>query len=86
MIRRCVFLQFLLCAAIAAIVSTTAVAQYNTAEISGIVHDRQGGVLPGATITATHLPSGQKTTRTSDGGGRFLLPALTVAEAMETKW
>jgi len=78
MIRRCVFLQFLLCAAIAAIVSTTAVAQYNTAEISGIVHDRQGGVLPGATITATHLPSGQKTTRTSDGGGRFLLPALTV--------
>jgi hypothetical protein len=78
MIRRCVFLQFLLSAAIAAIVSTTAVAQYNTAEISGIVHDRQGGVLPGATITATHLPSGQKTTRTSDGGGRFLLPALTV--------
>jgi hypothetical protein len=78
MIRRCVFLQLLLSAAIAGIISTTAFAQYNTAEISGIVHDSQGGALPGATITATHLPSGQKTTRTSDGGGRFLLPALSV--------
>ncbi|HEX7793658.1 MAG TPA: TonB-dependent receptor, partial [Vicinamibacterales bacterium] len=78
MTRRCVFLQFLLAAAIGAIISTAAFAQYNTAEISGIVHDAQGGALPGATITATHLPSGQKTTRTSDGGGRFLLPALTV--------
>jgi hypothetical protein len=78
MIRRCVFLKLLLSAAIVGIISSTAFAQYNTAEISGIVHDAQGGALPGATITAIHLPSGQKTTRTSDGGGRFLLPALTV--------
>ena len=78
MIRRFAFLQLLLSAAIGGIISTSAFAQYNTAEISGIVHDDQGDALPGATITATHLPSGQKTTRTSDSGGRFLLPALRV--------
>jgi hypothetical protein len=78
MIRRFVFLPLLLAAAIGGMISSTASAQYNTAEISGIVRDAQGGALPGATVVATHLPSGQKTTRISDGSGRFLLPALIV--------
>ena len=33
---------------------STAAAQINTGEISGIVRDSVGGVLPGATVTATH--------------------------------
>jgi hypothetical protein len=55
-------------------------AQYNTAEIGGIVKDAQGGVLPGATITAFHLASGQRVERVTDEVGRFFLPALQVGE------
>ena len=29
--------------------------QTNTGEISGVVHDAQGGVLPGATVQAEHV-------------------------------
>ena len=57
-----------------------AVAQYNTAEIDGIVKDAQGGVLPGATVTAAHLASGQRVVRITDEVGRFFLPALQVGE------
>ncbi|PYS26016.1 MAG: hypothetical protein DMG11_21530 [Acidobacteria bacterium] len=55
-------------------------AQYNTAEIGGVVTDPQGAVLPGATISAIHAASGVKTERVSDGEGRFFLPALPVGE------
>jgi hypothetical protein len=58
----------------------TASAQYNTAEISGMVKDSQGGVLPGVILVATHVASGSKVERVSDGAGRFFLPALTVGE------
>ena len=30
----------------------------NTSSISGEIKDAQGGVLPGATVTATHIASG----------------------------
>jgi len=53
-------------------------AQYNTAEIDGVVKDAQGGVLPGATVTAVHLASGQRVVRITDEVGRFFLPALQV--------
>jgi hypothetical protein len=33
----------------------SSVAQYNTAELSGLVKDAQGGTLPGATVVATHV-------------------------------
>jgi hypothetical protein len=58
----------------------TGLAQYNTAEISGTVKDPQGGVLPGVTVTATHLVSGLVVERVSDGDGRFFLPALPVGD------
>ena len=41
-------------------------AQTNTGEIAGIVRDSQGGVLPGATVSAEHLASGTIVERTSD--------------------
>ena len=77
------FLQRLVIAAVFGVavfhaLSATAFAQYNTAELSGIVRDAQGGVLPGATVVATHTPSGRKTTRVTDTAGRFLLPDLAV--------
>src|ERR1700730_14162502 len=63
-----------------AFVPSTARAQYNTAEISGVVRDAQGGVLPGAMVVATHLASGQKSGRLADGSGRFFLPNLAIGQ------
>jgi hypothetical protein len=65
---------------IAAFVASAGVgfAQYNTAEISGVVKDAQGGVLPGATVAVVHVESGQRTERVTDEEGRFFLPALRV--------
>ncbi len=51
-------------------------AQINTGEISGIVHDSTGGILPGATVTATQADTGTTVERVTGGDGRFLLPAL----------
>jgi hypothetical protein len=55
-------------------------AQYNTAEISGVVKDAQGGVLPGAIVAAVHLASGLRVERTTDDAGRYFLPALPVGQ------
>ena len=53
-------------------------AQANTGELSGVVVDASGGVLPGATVTATHPASGTTITRVTDSDGRFFLPAMRV--------
>jgi hypothetical protein len=55
-----------------------AAAQTNTGQISGVVRDSQGGVLPGATITAEHVATGTKVERVSDDRGRYFLPSLPV--------
>ena len=60
--------------------SATALSQTNTAEIIGIVRDSSGGVLPGASVTATHVWSGTVVERLTDAEGRFFLPALRVGE------
>ena len=62
----------------------TAVAQYNTAELEGIVKDEQGAPAAGASIVAVHVRSGLKIERLSDGGGRFFLPGLPVGEYVVT--
>jgi hypothetical protein len=53
-------------------------AQTNTGEISGVVRDAQGGVLPGVTVLAEHLDSGTRTERITDDQGRYLIPSLRV--------
>ncbi|MEO8256693.1 MAG: carboxypeptidase regulatory-like domain-containing protein [Acidobacteriota bacterium] len=58
----------------------TGSAQYNTAEISGVVRDELGGVLAGVNVAATNAATGLKIERVSDGGGRFFLAALPVGE------
>ena len=55
-------------------------AQANTAEIGGVVKDMSGGVLPGATVIATHPQSGYMLERVTDASGRFFLPALPLGE------
>ncbi len=57
-----------------------AVAQTNTAEVGGVVKDVSGGVLAGATVRATHSASGLALERTTDGAGRYFLPALRLGE------
>jgi len=55
-------------------------AQTNTGEIDGVVVDTGGGVLPGATVVATHPASGFTVERVTDAAGRFFLPALSSGE------
>jgi len=53
-------------------------AQANGGEIDGVVTDAQGGVLPGASISAVHLESGYRLERLTDVSGRFFLAPLPV--------
>jgi hypothetical protein len=56
------------------------VVQTNTAEIAGVVRDAQSGVLPGATVIASHVGSGFTVVRVTDQAGRYFLPALPIGE------
>src|SRR5258708_16136610 len=62
--------------ALAGLTALPASAQITQGRLSGLVTDLQGGVLPGATVTATS-PSliGQQTTVTQPDG-KFLFPSL----------
>ena len=44
-----------------------------TGTITGLVQDPQGGVLPGVTVTAVHVPTGTTYESTSQGDGRFTM-------------
>lgn len=55
-------------------------AQTNTAQITGVVNDTTGGVLPGATVTAVQPATGTAIERVTDGSGRFFLPELRIGE------
>src|SRR5258708_32548864 len=70
----------LLAAGALILTANTSFAQYNTDEIGGVVKDAQGGVLPGALVTAVHVASSLRVERTTDNAGRFYLPALPVGE------
>jgi hypothetical protein len=58
--------------------SAPVVAQMNTGQITGGIKDQLGGVLPGVSIVAEHISTGQKFTGTSNEAGEFLLVALPV--------
>ena len=52
--------------------------QVNTGTISGVVQDTSGAVIGGATVTVRNVDTGIATTITSDVGGRYVVPNLTV--------
>ena len=56
------------------------VAQTNTGEFEGIVRDESGGVLPGATVVATHPASGFTIERVTDLEGRVFMSSLPIGE------
>jgi hypothetical protein len=74
------FLYTLLACLAVSLLPESAIAQTNTAEIAGEVRDPQGGVLPGATVTVSHVGSGFSVVRVSDQVGRFFMPGLPVGE------
>lgn len=50
-------------------------AQVTTSSITGTINDAKGA-LPGATVTATHVPSGSVYSSVSRGNGQFTIPNM----------
>ena len=46
--------------------------------LSGVAQDQQGGVLPGASVEATHVPTGTAYSTVTGGDGRFVFPSVRV--------
>jgi Carboxypeptidase regulatory-like domain len=49
-----------------------------TGSLAGVVTDSQGGALPGATVVATHTPTGTPYETVADGEGRFSILNMRV--------
>src|SRR3954468_15116047 len=49
-----------------------------TGAMSGVVKDDQGAVIPGATVTAVHQPSGSTYEAVTQADGRFVMPGMRV--------
>ncbi len=49
-----------------------------TGAIAGVVKDAQGAVIPGATVTAVHQPSGSTYEAVTQADGRFVIPGMRV--------
>ena len=77
--RQSSFACVVLCVAILLVV-TTAVAQVNTATLTGLVTDPQGLAVRGAKVTATSLATGAERTATADDGGRYIIVGLVPGE------
>jgi hypothetical protein len=75
-------LRFIVAALVAGLVTTTALAQTTTGTILGSVKDAQGGVVPGATVTATNLGTQYSRSVVTDSAGEYALRLLPVGNYM----
>ena len=64
----------------ALLVAAPADSQMNAGELSGVIRDESGGVLPGATVTASHADSGLTVERVTDIEGRFFMSSLPIGQ------
>src|SRR5438128_9193509 len=55
-------------------------AQVTTGTISGVVQDTTGAVIPGVSVTVRNLDTGIARTLTTDEGGRYTVPELTLGD------
>src|SRR3989442_2411712 len=61
--------------ALVALTPSPASAQLDRGQIAGFIKDQTGGVIPGATITATHAQTGVVRTVVTDGTGYYVFTA-----------
>src|SRR5437773_7242532 len=66
----------------ALLITTAARAQTPTGTILGSIKDAQGGVVPGATVTATNLGTQYSRSTVTDGAGEYALRLLPVGNYM----
>ena len=64
-----------LCFLLFATLTSTAVYAQN-AQISGIIKDQTGAILPGVTVTARNVETGLSRSAVSQTAGEFRIPAL----------
>lgn len=62
------------------IITSVVHAQTNTGQIQGVVKDQNGAVIPGVTVTATHVASKLRVERITDESGQYLFPSLAVGD------
>ena len=72
------FARFTLAALAALLMTTSALAQVPTGTILGSIKDNQGGVIPGATVTAINVGTQYSRTTVTDGAGEYALRLLPV--------
>ena len=64
--------------AMLAVLAAPVRAQVAQAELRGAVVDESGGVLPGVTLTATHVDTGTARTTVTTSSGSYVMPALPI--------
>ncbi len=68
----------LVCGLVAGTARPSAAQNITTGTLTGVVMDAQKGVLPGATVTAVHMPTGTTYEAVTQADGRFSMLAVRV--------
>ena len=63
---------------VVALAANAAAQGVTTGTMTGLVNDAQGAVIPGASVTAVHVPSGTEYQAVTQEDGRFFIPAMRV--------